>query len=240
MTMDIETPETTDRAAGTGAAPTSAPSIRTVLIVDDDRWTTRAIVLALEADPELVVLDAVHGGEEAIDAYRAHRPDVVLMDLNMQPSMGGIDATAEICRLDPEARVVLLTTVAPGPGIARALQAGAMAAMNKTASDETLRATVKAAANGEDPSLLGGLAADITLSGDLPPGAPTVLPRLTPTECSILLRICEGLGYAEIAEQQFITEWTVKSHVKKLREKLQAENLAQLVVRALQLHYISG
>ncbi|MBL3685503.1 DNA-binding response regulator [Leucobacter zeae] len=226
------------------AAPAEVPSDaarrRSVLIVDDDRWTTRAIEQVLGADPGLEVLDAVHGGEEAIAAYRRHRPDIVLMDLNMHPSMGGIDATAEIRRLDPEARVVLLTTVAPGPGIARALQAGAMAAVNKTASDETLRATVKAAANGDDPSLLKGLAADITLSGDLPPGTAVEPPRLTPTECSVLLRVCEGLGYAEIAEQQFISEWTVKSHVRKLREKLGAENLAQLVVRALQLHYFSG
>lgn len=211
-----------------------------VLVVDDDRWTTRAIAHALSADPDLEPLRPVHGGAEAVEAYREHRPDVVLMDLNMPPGMGGVEATAAIRLLDPAARIVVLTTVAPGPGIARALEAGAVAALNKTAPETVLREAVRTAAAGEDPALLKHLAIDIAVSGDALPEAPLAAPRLTPAEYRTLMFVCRGWGYPEIAAELHISEWTAKSHVRKLREKLAAENLAQLVVRALQFNFFSG
>ena len=102
-----------------------------------------------------------------------------------------------------------------------------------------MRKIVLAATQGDDPRLLKRLAQDIVISGDLLPDTPVVVPQLTPAERDILLLITDGHGYEEIAKRQGITVWTVRSHVKKLREKLYAENLAQLVVRALQYRYIS-
>lgn len=210
-----------------------------VLIVDDDRWTTRAISYALVAEPDLALLPAAHSGHHAVELYRRFRPDVVLMDIHMPPGMSGIDATQAIKTLDPDAVVVVLSTISPGPGIARALEAGAVAAVNKTASEATLRVTVRRAARGEDPAMLRFLARDIMVSGESLPGVPGPSPQLSDRELDVLTLICRGRGYEEIAQIHDISVWTVKTHTRRLREKLHAENLAQLVVRSLQYRFYS-
>ncbi|MFB9775699.1 response regulator transcription factor [Brevibacterium otitidis] len=222
--------------------PPNAPTASrlSVLIVDDDRWTTKALSYALVTEPDIDVLPAVHTGKDAVDSYQIHRPDVVLMDINMPDGMSGIEATGRIRQIDPEARVVILSTVSPGPGLARALEAGAMAAINKSCSESTLRDTVRGAARGDDPSMLKFLARDIVIAGDSLPDAPPVSPDITERELEVLTLICRGCRYEDIAEAQGVTLWTAKTQAKRLREKLQAENLAQLIVRALQFRYFSA
>ncbi|UVI35543.1 response regulator transcription factor [Brevibacterium spongiae] len=210
-----------------------------VLIVDDDRWTTRAVAATLSDDGGFDVLEPVHTGEDAVDAFAASRPDLVLMDVNMPPGMSGVDATAAIMNHDPQAHVVLLTTVAPGPGIARGLEAGAMAVLNKTAGESELVAVVRAASAGETPELLKGLATDIAISGDQLPEAPEAAPQLTERELELLTLLCEGHGYDEIAADLKLSMHTMKSHAQNLRLKLGAKNLAQLVIRALQFKFYS-
>lgn len=209
----------------------------TVLIVDDDSWTTRAVAAALVDDGGFSVLEPQHSGEDAVEAFARHRPDLVLMDVNMHPGMSGVDATKEIRSLDPEATIVLLTTVSPGPGITRALEAGAIAAVNKSATDIELVGVARSAVAGESPALLRSLAEDIIISGDIVTDDREALPALTPSEKLLLQQICEGLDYAEIAEQQVLTLYTVKSHARNLRIKLGAKNLAQVVVRAIQYKF---
>lgn len=213
------------------AAPTS------VLVVDDDSWATRAVTAVLRDDGGFRVLDPAHSGEEAVESYIADRPDLVLMDVNMPPGMSGVDATAAIIEHDPDARVVLLTTVSPGPGIARGLEAGALAVVNKTAGERELVSVVRAASAGESPELLRGLAEDIVISGDHLPEAPISAPQLTDRELELLSLLCRGYGYEEIAEAQFVTMNTMKSHAQNLRIKLGAKNLAQVVIRALQFKF---
>lgn len=210
-----------------------------VLVVDDDSWTTRAVTAVLRGAGEFQVLDPIHSGEDAVDVYAAERPDVVLMDVNMPPGMSGVDATKAIMDIDPEALVVLLTTVSPGPGIARGLEAGALAVVNKTASDAELISVVRAAAQGDSPGLLKSLAEDIIISGDRIPEAPCPAPQLTAREMQFLGQLCRGFDYGEIAAAEFVTVYTVKTHARNLRVKLQANNLAQLVVRALQFKFYS-
>lgn len=210
-----------------------------VLVVDDDPWTTRALAVLLDADPELDCVAVAYDGVEAIAAYLKHRPDVVLMDVNMPPGMSGVDATAAIREIDPHAVVVILTTYAPGPGLMRAIEAGACASLRKTTSDETVCAVVKKAARGDDLSLLRELAADLALSGDCLGEEGEPLPSLTKAEMAVLHLVCRGRGYEEIARVQSISTWTAKAHVRKLREKLGAENQAQIIVRALQLRLVT-
>ena len=211
-----------------------------ILVVDDDPWTTRALTQVLSDEPRFSLLPAVHSGEEAIEIFSRERPDVVLMDINMPGGMSGVDATLRIRHIDPQATILILSTVSPGPGIARALDAGAVAVLNKTASEATLREMILTASAGEDPGLLRNLAQDILVSGDQIPQAPVVAPHLTQSERDVLDLICQGKGYEAIADSLKISAWTVKTHTRNLREKLQADNLAQLVVRALQFRFISA
>ena len=153
--------------------------------------------------------------------------------------MNGVDATAAIMDLDPDARIVLLTTVSPGPGIARGLEAGAQAVLNKTAGERELVSIVRADSAGESPELLRGLAENIVISGDHLPDAPEAAPQLTAREMELLTLLCQGHGYEEIAAAQSVAMSTVKSHARNLRIKLGARNLAQLVVRALQFKFFS-
>ncbi|NMA78052.1 MAG: response regulator transcription factor [Actinomycetales bacterium] len=231
--------DTGSASRSTSRAAASPDDRLSVLIVDDDRWTTRAISLALSADPDLAPLAPVHSGDDAVAEYTRHRPDVVLMDLNMPHGIGGIEAIVEIRALHEDARVLVLTTISPGPGIARALEAGASAALNKTAADSALRAAVKAVAKGESPGLLRGLAQNIVVSGERLPDAPARSPALSPREQEVLGLICQGLGYEEMATTLRVQPWTVKTHAKSLREKLHADSLAQLVVRAIQYRFYS-
>ena len=236
-TVSDATPAT---AQSTSKVMISESTDRTsVLVVDDDSWTTRAVGAALTDAGSFRVLDPVHSGEEAIAAFAAQRPDLVLMDVNMPPGMNGVDATAAIMDLDPDARIVLLTTVSPGPGIARGLEAGAHAVLNKTAGERELVSIVRAASAGESPELLRGLAENIVISGDHLPDAPEAAPQLTAREMELLTLLCQGHGYEEIAAAQSVAMSTVKSHARNLRIKLGARNLAQLVVRALQFKFFS-
>ncbi|MCI2266674.1 response regulator [Sediminivirga luteola] len=208
-----------------------------VLVVDDDKWAARAVAAALSDDDGLTVAGICHSGDDAVAVYEERRPDVVLMDVNMAPGMNGVDATAAIMRLNAEARVVLLTTVSPGPGIARALEAGALAAVNKSTADDVLVGVVTRAARGESPGLLASLAADIAVSGDPLPDAPALAPSLTSQELAVLHLICQGKDYSEIARDLILGVNTVKTHTRSLRDKLHASSLAQLVVRALQYKF---
>ncbi|MCT1448373.1 response regulator transcription factor [Brevibacterium casei] len=219
--------------------PSAVVRPASVLIVDDDRWTTRAVAAALRESGSFDVLDPQHSGEAGVEAFARLRPSLVLMDVNMPPGMSGVDATKEIIALEPNATIVLLTTVSPGPGLARALEAGAMAAVNKSASDAELLRVAEAALDGDSPVLLRSLAEDILISGDTVPDVPSQAPALTEMEHTVLIEVCEGRDYSEIAERHFITMHTVKSHARNLRIKLGAKNLAQVVVRAIQYKFYS-
>ncbi len=221
------------------AEPTAAVRPASVLIVDDDRWTTRAVAAALRESGSFDVLDPQHSGEAGVEAFARLRPSLVLMDVNMPPGMSGVDATKEIIALEPKATIVLLTTVSPGPGLARALEAGAMAAVNKSASDAELIRVAEAALDGDSPVLLRSLADDILISGDTVADVSSQAPVLTEMEHTVLIEVCEGRDYSEIAERHFITMHPVKSHARNLRIKLGAKNLAQVVVRAIQYKFYS-
>lgn len=206
-----------------------------ILIVDDDHWTTRGISEALKSAKSVEV---AYEGKSAIRLFQESSPDVTLMDLNLGPGMGGIEAIEHIRVLDSNARIIVLTTLAPGPGLARALDAGAFAVVRKTATEETLREIVAAAMHEDDPRWLKHLSQDILISGDPIPNLEGYQEHLTPAEHDTLLFITQGMGYEEIAALQGVSAWTVRTHVKHLRQKLNAENLAQLVVRAIQYSYI--
>jgi two-component system NarL family response regulator len=156
-----------------------------------------------------VVAEAANG-QDAIEAYRTHRPDVVLMDLRM-PGIEGVEAVKRIREIDPQARVIVLTTYDADEDIARALQAGAKAYILKDIAADALIACIRDVLAGKTylaPAAAAKLAERVTQL------------QLTPRELSVLRLLANGHSNKEIAAALGIAERTVKTHLGHLFEKL--------------------
>jgi two-component system, NarL family, response regulator len=199
---------------------TSAPARHTRVLVVDDHSLLRtgvANIINLEADLEVVAEAA--NGREAIEAFVAHRPDVVLMDLRM-PEMEGVQAIREIREIDPQARVIVLTTYDADEDIARALQAGAKAYILKDIDADALVACIRAVLDGKTylaPAAAAKLAEHVTQV------------QLTPRELAVIRLVASGQSNKEIATALDISERTVKSHLAHLFEKLQVTSRTEAV-----------
>ena len=198
----------------------------------------------LDAAAELEPVAAARDGEQAVALCGEHRPDVVLMDLNM-PELDGAGATRQIRELYPETEVVVLTTHADEASILDALSAGARGYLTKDAGIAEISRAVQAAAAHQtllDPVVHRQLiAAAMGRSGGSPQGSeaggpiartspPATLPdELTPREAEVLSLIARGLSNQEIASELFVSEATVKTHINHLFSKTGARDRAQAV-----------
>ncbi|WP_029088229.1 response regulator transcription factor [Brevibacterium album] len=209
-----------------------------LLLVDDDLYTLRALEAFLGDLPDVRIAGTAPDGAAAVEEYERLRPDLTLMDLTM-PVMTGVVATQRIRALDPGAKILVLTTVAPGPGLANALHAGALAAVRKTAPPEVLGKAIRAIMDDDPSALFSELPGDLIISGGIQTRSGP-MPYLSPAELRVLELICRGMGRAETAEELVISPNTVKTHTARLLYKLDASNQAQLVVRALECGFISG
>jgi two-component system NarL family response regulator len=190
------------------AGPTTARA--RVLVVDDHALLRTGVANIINLEPELEVVAEAANGADAIEAFRLHRPDVVLMDLRM-PGMEGVEAVTRIREIDPQARVVVLTTYDADEDIARALQAGAKAYILKDIAADALVSCIRHVLSGKTylaPSAAAKLAERVTQV------------QLTPRELSALRLLANGNSNKEIATALQISERTVKSHLGHLFEKL--------------------
>lgn len=211
----------------------------TVLIIDDDRLAARGIRAAIESSAELRVIGVAHSGEEAVAAYRSEPADLVLMDVDLGLTMTGIEATEQILKSHPEARVVIHTATAPRRALRRAFYAGARVAVRKDVSDAVLIATLRTVAEGGELVCPEGSGVDEPAGVEVRPGTTEPLPALTRAECEILRLICDGLDYCEIASRLSISVGTAETHAKRLRRKLGVKNLAQLIIRAVEYRFVA-
>jgi DNA-binding NarL/FixJ family response regulator len=201
---------------------TTPGKIRLLLV--DDHFVVRsglAASLALEDDLEVVAeaCDAV----EAVALFEEHRPDVVLMDLQLGGS-SGVGATAEICRGHPGARILVFSSFARDEDIYQAIRAGALGYVGKSAPRQELLDAVRRVAGG-GRWLGSGLAE--RLAGRL------ARPEPSPREMEILRRIAGGRSNKEAAGELGISEDTVKRHVTHLMAKLGVQDRTQAVTEAL-------
>jgi DNA-binding NarL/FixJ family response regulator len=205
-----------------------------VLIADDDDLMRAGLVELLSDEPEIEIVGEAATGRQAVERAGRLGPDVVLMDVRM-PDLDGIQATRELARAAPLARVLILTTFEQDDYIFGALRAGASGFLLKRTRPEELIAAVRSVAAGDSllsPSVTR-LVIDRMAQQPLPDLANQAkLDELTSREREVLELIARGLSNREIATELFVEESTVRTHVKHIQMKLQLRDRVQIVIFA--------
>ena len=215
--------------------PIATDPIR-VLVVDDHALFRRGLQMVLEQEPDIEVVGEASDGSEAVQTAADTLPDIVLMDVRM-PKRSGIEACTAIHETVPSAKIIMLTISDEEADLYDAIKAGAMGYLLKEISIEEVAAAIRAVHGGQSlisPSmaskLLNEFASMIKRTDDRQQ-LPT--PRLTDREMEVLKLVAKGLNNRDIAKQLFISENTVKNHIRNILEKLQLHSRMEAVVYAV-------
>ena len=217
-----------------------AESIR-VLLVDDQKLMREGLRVLLELEPDLDVVAEAGDGQAALEAYAAHQPDVVLMDIRM-PGMDGVEATWRLRERWPQARVIILTTFDDDEYVFEGLRAGALGYLLKDVSGQELAEAVRTVAAGGaliEPSVARKVLAEFARLA--PPARPLeeALPEpLSGREREVLRLLGQGSSNREIAARLSLAEGTVKNYVTGILQKLGVRDRTQAAVRARELGVI--
>jgi DNA-binding NarL/FixJ family response regulator len=195
------------------AAAPSGQMIR-ILVIDDHPLIRDGIATLIATQPDMQVVAEASDGRQGIDRFRSHRPDVTLLDLQM-PGINGLDSLAAMRREVPDARIIILTTYTGDMQTKRALEAGARGYLLKNVLHEELLASIRAVHSGQrriSPEIAAEVA-DHSMDDVLTMG-----------EIEVLRSISAGCANKEIAARLFLKEETVKSRVKSILTKLNAND----------------
>jgi DNA-binding NarL/FixJ family response regulator len=193
---------------------TTAPTPIRILVADDHPLLREGVAALIATEPDLLLVAVAADGREAIEQFRATRPDVTLMDLQM-PNMSGIDAVISIRNEWPDARIIVLTTYAGDALALRALKAGAQAYVLKGMVRKELLETIRAVHQGQkriQPDVAMQIASHTSDAS------------LSPRELEVLELIAAGHSNKAIGSRLSINEETVKGHVKNILAKLGARD----------------
>ncbi|MEU1047658.1 MULTISPECIES: response regulator transcription factor [unclassified Streptomyces] len=209
-----------------------------VLLADDQALLRATFRILIDTSEDMAVVAEAADGREAVALTRAHRPDLVLMDIRM-PGTDGLAATAAICA-DPDlraTRVLVLTTFETDEHVARALRIGASGFLGKDVTAEELLDGIRTVAAGDALLSAAATRSLITRFLDSPdpaasPVPPEDLATLTAREREITALVADGKSDKEIAAELFLSPLTVRTHVQRAKTKLGARDRAQLVAHA--------
>ena len=199
-----------------------------ILSVDDHPILREGIAAIINSQPDMLIAERAASGNEAIKAYRAMKPDVTLMDL-MLPDLSGIETMIAIRAEFPEARVIMLTTFEGDVEIQRAVQAGAHGYLLKSMPPKELLDTIRQVHAGKkcfSPQIAAGLVEHMGDEG------------LSKREVDVLRHVAEGNRNRDIGKRLFISEETVKVHLKHIMGKLGASDRTQAVAIAARRGFI--
>ena len=205
-----------------------------VLVADDQSMVRAGFRMLLSGEDDIEVVAEASNGIEAVEKAARFAPTVVLMDIRM-PELDGLEATRRILAADPEARVLVLTTFDLDEYVYEALRAGASGFVLKDDPPEQLLEAVRTVASGEallSPAITKRVIREFTRMAR--PSPPKELDDLSTREREVLRLIALGLSNAQIGQELFISETTVKTHVTHILSKLGLRDRVQVVVLAYQ------
>jgi len=209
-----------------------------ILLVDDQRLMRDGLRTILELEDDLQVIAEAEHGEDGLQAFEQHQPDVVLMDIRM-PGMDGVEATRRMVERWPEARVIILTTFDDDEHIFEGLRAGALGYLLKDVSgNELAQAIRKVAAGGAliEPSVARKVLAEFArLETSSRPINAGLTDPLSAREIEILKLLAQGLANKIIAERLYLAEGTVKNYVSNILSKLGVTDRTQAALRGREL-----
>ncbi len=207
-----------------------------VMVCDDHALFRRGLVMVLESEADIEVVAEAEDGTDALAKVVEHVPDVVLMDVRM-PGIDGIEATRRIADAVPSAKIVMLTVSDEESDLYEAIKAGASGYLLKEISIEEVSTAVRAVVAGQSlisPSMASKLLTEFTnLSKRADERTTVPTPRLTDRELEVLRLVAQGKSNREIAEDLFISENTVKNHVRNILEKLHLHTRMEAVMYAV-------
>ncbi len=206
-----------------------------LLVVDDHPLMREAIRTTVAEEADLLVIGEAADGLEGLKLARDLQPDVIIMDLLM-PGMDGLEAIARIRAVDPQVKILVVTSLNNEERVLAAIQAGALGYFPKTSSRATLLNAIRQVANGL-PYLPPDIALKLMhgLRQQLQSTAPdTLVELLTARQQEIVILLAEGRTDAEVGQVLHLTEATVRSHVHHILQRLQLETRAQLIAYAHQ------
>ena len=223
-----------DRAPA--ATDSSAAEPIRVMVVDDHALFRRGLQMVLEQEPDIQVVGEASDGAAALAMALETTPDIVLMDVRM-PGRGGIETCTAIKDAVPSTKIIMLTISDEEADLYEAIKAGAMGYLLKEISIEEVATAIRAVHGGQSlisPSMASKLLsefASIIKRSDDRPQVPA--PRLTDREMEVLRLVAKGMNNRDIAKQLFISENTVKNHIRNILEKLQLHSRMEAVVYAV-------
>lgn len=203
-----------------------------VLLADDHNVLRQGMAQALDMQPDITVIAQAENGNEAVELSQQHRPDVILMDINM-PQMDGVEATRQITAVSPESNIIILTMYRRDDYVFEAIKAGASGYLLKEVELDELLAGIRAVAAGE--AIIDTAVASRVLAAfrDKPDKEPDETPDLDERDRDILRLLTKGLTNQEIADQLHLAEKTIRNRLTQIFRKLHLENRSQAILYAL-------
>ena len=215
------------------------PGVIRVLVADDHALFRRGLEMVLGAEDDIEVVAEANNGREAIDMAAEHAPDLILMDVRMPAAggiSGGIEAAQKISDDVPNARILMLTISDEEDDLYEAIKAGAAGYLLKEIPIDEVADAIRQVVAGQSmisPSMASKLLSEFASLAKKEERPPMPAPRLTAREMQVLTLVAQGLNNRDIAAELFISENTVKNHVRNILEKLHLHSRMEAVVYAV-------
>jgi DNA-binding NarL/FixJ family response regulator len=206
-----------------------------VVVVDDQELFRRGLIMLVAAEEDIEVVGEASDGDEAAELAASTVPDVVLMDVRM-PKRSGIEACRTIKQVAPSAKIIMLTVSDEEGDLYDAIKNGASGYLLKDASIDQVAQAIRVVADGQSlisPSMAAKLLEEFKTISTVGSKPDVIMPKLTDRELEVLNLVARGLNNREIARDLYISENTVKNHVRNILEKLQLHSRMEAVMYAV-------